>query len=174
MGDDLVEPGMRRDEPSFSFRTMDDGDARLIAAWHYCGEYAFYDWDRDPDDLAEILSEEKRNETYYSAIDGDGDLIGFFQVTIESGVATIGLGLRPDLTGHGFGLSFVLAGMQFASQRYSVERFCLHVAQFNQRAIRTYRKAGFQPVRTYRNWTNGRWYDFIEMAGRSASNSDSV
>lgn len=143
---------------------MDDDDARRVATWHYPGEYAFYDWDRDPDDLAVLLDPEKRKASYFSVDNEDGDLIGFLHVTQNRDVATIGLGLRPDRTGHGLGLSFVLACLGFARDRFSIEQFRLDVAVFNQRAIRVYRQAGFRVVRRYSHRTNGGWYDFLEMA----------
>ena len=39
----------------FAIRAMTEADANAVAGWRYPGEYAFYDWTRDPDDLAELL-----------------------------------------------------------------------------------------------------------------------
>ena len=37
------------------------------------------------------------------------------------------------------------------------------VAVFNRRAITVYERAGFQTVRTFRHWTNGAEWDFVEL-----------
>jgi [ribosomal protein S18]-alanine N-acetyltransferase len=75
----------------------------------------------------------------------------------------IGLGMKPDLTGKGLGLNFLEMGLQFARQHFAVRSFRLAVATFNQRAIKLYVRAGFQPTRVYKNYTNGGEFDFLEM-----------
>ncbi len=40
---------------TFTFKKMKQEDAHQIASWHYAAPYDFYDWDRDPEDLAELL-----------------------------------------------------------------------------------------------------------------------
>jgi RimJ/RimL family protein N-acetyltransferase len=65
----------------------------------------------------------------------------------ENNTITIGLGLRPDLTGQGKGLAFVSAGLDFARREFAPDYFRLFVLTFNERAIRVYEKAGFQRVR---------------------------
>ena len=61
----------------------------------------------------------------------------------------VGLGMRPDLTGRGFGEDFLRAGLRLARETYSPQAFRLTVATFNRRAIRVYEKAGFRAVETF-------------------------
>ena len=61
-------------------------------------------------------------------------------------MVTIGLGLRPDMTGHGQGLAFVNAGLNFARKEFVPKRFRLYVFDWNQRAIRVYERAGFRQI----------------------------
>ncbi len=152
-------------EMHFTFRQMNEQDARAIAEWHYDGPYAFYDWDRDADDLAELLNPPSWEEKYYAVLDGQSELAGFFGFTKEGETVEIGLGLRPDLTGKGkgVGLEFVEAGLEFAKSKYAVSAFRLRVATFNQRAIRVYEQAGFRPLRVFMHETNGGKYEFLEM-----------
>ncbi len=110
----------------FIFSPMNEADAHTIKMWRYEGPYAVYNIDDDPNSLAELLD---RRSPYYAVRNEQGELIGFFvfgtsaqvgNVDIpglysENSTITIGLGMRPDLTGKGLGLAFVNAGLDFAS-----------------------------------------------------------
>ncbi|HEY7354945.1 MAG TPA: GNAT family protein [Ktedonobacterales bacterium] len=141
----------------FTFRLMDEADARAMQAWRYAGEYAVYNAGEDDDGLAEMLD---RRSPHYAARDERGELVGFFAfgtsaaitgspepgIYGEDGSVLIGLGLRPDLTGKGLGLAFVNAGLAFGRAQFAPTAFRLFVMTFNQRAIRVYERAGFQAV----------------------------
>jgi len=128
----------------YTFRQMTDGEAREISRWHYEAPYDFYDSTSGPDDLEELLDPARREGTYFSAFDTEGALVGFFQFESEGETVDVGLGLRPDLTGRGLGEEYLLAGLDFARERFSPGRFTLAVATFNERAIRVYERAGFR------------------------------
>jgi RimJ/RimL family protein N-acetyltransferase len=70
----------------------------------------------------------------------------------------IGLGVRPDLTGQGRGLSFVEAVLGFAHHSFAPPTFRVTIADFNKRAQRVWEKAGFRPVQTFQ-----RQYDDLEF-----------
>jgi ribosomal-protein-alanine N-acetyltransferase len=143
---------------------MDDDDAHEISRWHYQPPYEFYDWTSDPDDLEELLDPARREGTYFSVFDEKGVLVGFFEFERDGGTVDIGLGLRPDLTGQGLGLGYLLAGLEFAGERFSPRRFTLSVATFNERAIQVYERAGFRRGAVYAHHTNGADYPFLAMA----------
>jgi ribosomal-protein-alanine N-acetyltransferase len=147
---------------NIEIRQMSQDDAEACARWRYDPPYSFYDADADADDLALLLSQESREGRNFAAF-SDGELIGGFEYKIEGDDVVIGLGLRPDLTGRGLGLAFMEAGMDFARARFGPARFRLSVATFNERAIRVYERAGFQPLRTYDHETNGGIHPFLEM-----------
>ncbi|QIN85059.1 GNAT family N-acetyltransferase [Rubrobacter tropicus] len=142
---------------------MDAADAREISGWRYEPPYDFYNGDADPDDLAELLDEERRKDVYFSALDEEGDLVGFFQFEKTSETMDVGLGLRPDLTGRGIGEEFCSAGLGFARERLAPRRFTLSVTTFNERAIRVYERAGFGRGETYMHETNVGGYEFLFM-----------
>ncbi len=144
-------------------RQTREAEAVAIAEWRYEPPYSFYDATADLDDLALLLSEETRAGRHFSAFDENGELAGFFSYTLEGDDVIVGLGLRPDLTGRGLGLAFVEAGLAFARERFGPSRFRLSVATFNERAIRVYERAGFEPLRTYDHETNGGIHPFLEM-----------
>ncbi len=145
------------------FRPMSMRSAQAIAHWQYEGMYSFYNAKSDPDDLAELLDPHNWPDHYYEAVGEQGDLIGFIYLKRDGSVVEIGLGLRPDLTGRGFGHQFLLDALDFAARRDAPAGFRLLVATFNERAIRVYTKAGFQPAGIVMQQTNGGEYEFLRM-----------
>jgi [ribosomal protein S18]-alanine N-acetyltransferase len=142
----------------FAIRAMTAEDAEAIAAWRYPGPYAFYDWDQDPGDLAELLDPGEWGRHNFAA-DADGELAGFFVFKRGAESTEIGLGLRPDLTGRGLGGRFLEAGLRFAG----AERYTLAVATFNRRAIVVYERAGFVVTERFTHHTNGADHAFLRM-----------
>ena len=147
----------------FHFEKMDQLNAEKVASWHYGGEYAFYDFEADPEDLAELLDPDLRGESMFIVRDDAGELVGFFGFQRMENVLDLGLGLRPDLTSKGLGSSFVNAGLEFANSRFTPKVIQLRVAAFNERAIKVYKRLGFIEVESYVNRTNGGEFDFIRM-----------
>lgn len=143
---------------------MSEAEAHALAGWHYEPPYSFYDWTADENDLAELLGKETREGKYYSALDEEKALFGFFSFQEEGDDVVVGLGLRPDLTGRGLGLAYLEAGLAFARERFGPRRFRLSVATFNRRAIRVYERAGFERLREFDHETNGGVYRFLELA----------
>ena len=153
--------------PGYLFHQMDDTDADKISGWRYEPPYDFYDWDADPQDLAELQDPTKRRDVHFSVRDNKGQLVGFFQSKQKDDVLDVGLGLRPDLTGEGRGLEFLLSGLEFAKKRYAPERFTLSVATFNGRAVGVYERAGFRRGEVYLHETNGGEHEFLRMERRA-------
>lgn len=153
--------------PRYLFRQMDDADAREVSGWRYEPPYDFYDAAADPDDLAELLDPQRRRGVYFSALDWENGLVGFFGFEKMEQTVDVGLGLRPDLTGRGLGAEFVLSGRAFARERFSPRRFTLSVAAFNKRAIGVYERAGFRRGGVYLHETNGGEHEFLRMERRA-------
>jgi RimJ/RimL family protein N-acetyltransferase len=152
----------------FHFAPASEDDARAILAWRYDGPYAVYNAPEGvPLDgyIAEGL--DQRSPHFAMRLDttpAGAPPDGFFalgsagEVGAEpdappephlrraDGWITIGLGLRPDLTGQGLGLSFVEAGLNFARAAYNPPGFRLFVYAWNHRAQRVYERAGFAAV----------------------------
>ena len=142
---------------------MSQDEAEEIAGWRYVPPYDFYDVDADQRDLAELLEPVGRGDRYYSAHNAARELIGFFELRNAGDVVVVGLGLRPDLTGHRLGQSFLEAGLAFAREQFAPSHFKLSVAEFNTRAITVYERAGFVRTRTFMHETNGGLFSFVEM-----------
>ena len=157
----------------FTFAPLSAADISLLQTWRYEGPYAVYS-------MIEATSEEllDSRSPYFAAHNEQRELVGFFcfgtsaEVTgaakptlwSENHSLTIGLGLRPDLTGQGLGLAFVEAGLDFARQQFAPTSFRLFVLAWNERAMQVYARAGFERVRALH--TSNIYYgenDFIEM-----------
>lgn len=153
-------------------RPMSQLEAEAVATWHYEAPYDFYDFTADADDLEELLDPARRGDRYCVALDTTGAVIGFYSFAAAKGEVTIGLGLRPDLTGHGLGHSFIDSGLAFAQETFGVKRFRLSVAAFNERARRVYERAGFAIERFFLHETNGGMWEFVEMTRRDDPTDD--
>jgi ribosomal-protein-alanine N-acetyltransferase len=145
-------------ERAWTFAPMAAEDARAIIAWRYDGPYAVYTSTQDEQAVvAELLDP---RSPHVAVRDAEGTLAGFFAFGTaaevggqraparfdEDRLLSVGLGLRPDLTGQRLGPSFVAAGLAFARERFAPASFRLFVLTFNARAIRVYERVGF--VRT--------------------------
>lgn len=138
-------------------------EAREVSRWRYEGGYSFYDMSRNPEDFEEMANPEGR-ERFYSAFDASGDLAGFFSFTDEGdGELSVGLGLRPGLTGRGLGEDFARAGLEFGRHGLGARRFRLSVATFNRRAIRVYDRVGFRAGNTFTRPSGGEEREFLSM-----------
>ena len=137
-------------------------EAEEVAAWHYPGEYAFYDADAIPEGVAEFADPRQRGDRLFAAR-GSGGVEGFVELKPKAGGAVeIGLGLRPDLTGRGLGAAFTAAAIQLARDR-GAERVTLAVAAFNLRAITVYERASFVETGRHMRHIFGVDWEFIDM-----------
>lgn len=103
----------------FNFQKLSQSNALIVAdQWKYDGIYSFYDMTADLEDYEEFTDESLRNRNdHYQAI-VDDKLAGFFCVIPEDSVLEIGLGLRPDFCGKGFGKDFVKQILCFIQTKY--------------------------------------------------------
>lgn len=131
---------------------MTESYATEILNWSYAPPYDFYNNELSQEGLDELL-----NNQYLAVIDQDENLIGFYCIgqsaqvpkgnefgVYEKRMVDIGLGVRPDLTGIGFGseiFRFILEGIH---KKTNLSTFRLTVAKFNKRAIRLYENFGFK------------------------------
>lgn len=165
----------------FTFTPMTKADAREILSWRYDEPYAVYNMANEEGDNSELLDP---RSPHFAGHDESGELAGFisFGTSAEvtdypvpalyrdddvkrQGVLSVGLGLRPDLTGQGrgIGLAFVNSGLDFAREQFHPRVFRLYVLTFNERAIRVYERAGFQRIQTLHVHNIHGELDFVEM-----------
>ena len=162
----------------FTFSPMTEADARAVGTWQYEGPYRVYSLKRD--DAAPAPEDEllDKRSPYFAVHDENDELVGFFCFGTAAEVSgevesprlwtrdrslTIGLGLRPDWTGRGLGLTFVEAGLEFARAQFAPSSFRLFVLTWNKRATRVYERAGFRRVGTYLQRREQETSEFAEM-----------
>lgn len=147
---------------NLEFREFTMEHIHEVNRWHYDGIYSFYDMTSE-EDLKSFLEPDSEVK-YFSCFDGE-EMIGFYCNWFENGELAIGLGLKPELTGKGFGKDFVTAGINFSIQRQNYEKDTvkLMVVSFNDRAIEVYRKLGFEETGRKMFGTNCGEKEFITM-----------
>ena len=153
----------------------------IVDTWKYENDYSIYDYSNEADHM---LDEEGWGRGIFAVLNQDGDLIGelsieFFdaqgqytdfrdfdnQALVNERELWIGFGLRPDLVGQGLGANFVTACVEYAVQiyRYRGEYIRLGVAMFNQRAIKAYKKAGFEIFEQAVGEISGKTFECLYM-----------
>lgn len=148
---------------NYIFSEMSQKEAENIASnWHYEDKYSFYDIAADEEDLAEFLNPQVRGDKYFS-VKISNEEIGFFCFENKKDCVDIGLGMKPELTGRGLGFNFLKAGLSYAISKYNPENITLSVATFNERAIKLYKKVGFESTSSFIQDTNGSRYEFLRM-----------
>ena len=152
---------------AYKFETMTQEQAEEIAfTWHYENKYSFYDLEADQEDLEEFLSQDKRGNSVFAVLEKD-ELVAFLSViSVNPETVDIGLGMRPDLTGKGKGLDFLKEGIEFIQLTSKPKAIGLSVATFNERAIKVYRKLGFEDSGLFMQETNGSTFEFLKMIYR--------
>lgn len=123
---------------------MNKEQANTYINWRYEHPYEFYNIPEIG--IQETISEifEDNNSYYFSVLDDEDKLFGMYEYTIKSNNMEIGFGIRPEDTGKGFGKDFLIDCINFGRSKFSYEGdIYLRVANFNERAIRLYKKLGF-------------------------------
>ncbi|WP_058300924.1 GNAT family N-acetyltransferase [Gorillibacterium timonense] len=140
--------------------------AKELCLWRYEPPYAIYNWPSWTEMLAggtEFADETIRQSQYRAVLDEEGELVGFIQFFPMLGVTRLGLGLRPDLCGRGYGCSLAREAAQEALRRNPDNEIDLEVRIDNERAVRAYRKAGFTITDHYERMTPTGPADFYCM-----------
>lgn len=139
----------------FHFVPMNADYARTIVDnWHYEGAYRLCDYAQ-----SESLLDPANWDTHiFAVLDEAGTLAGEFTLWL-------GFGLKPELTGRGLGEDFVAAGMECGVEHFDYEgdEIWLEVAAWNERALKVYRRLGFEELERYSVEIRGQDYDFLKM-----------
>jgi len=137
------------------FSPMDETAAREIVTWRYEPPYDVYNFEDCEETIQYALNP---HNNFFALRDREGELIGFCSFGQDGQVPggdyteqalDIGMGIRPDFTGQGYGAIFVEAALDFARKEFSPKKFRVTIAAFNQRAQRVWEVNGFQQIQTF-------------------------
>lgn len=138
---------------------MNYEEANKISKWIYQEPYSIYSNDGSDDCVRELL-----DGNYFYATDEENNLLGYycfnesaqvpagkqFGVYDDKDFIDIGLGIRPDLCGQGYGFDFLMDGLEFVRNELNAKWFRLTVATFNKRAIKLYERIGFKKANSFK------------------------
>ncbi|MCU6713189.1 GNAT family N-acetyltransferase [Paenibacillus sp. J5C_2022] len=157
---------------NYRFYLMTKNIATQISTWKYEDPYSFYNMDESDECISELLSDE-----YYYVTNDQNALIGFLcsgnSARVSGGykaglyndneILDIGLGMTPEITGLGKGQEFLINSILFLKENFKVQKFQLVVAEFNERAIKVYERAGFMKGMNFKSKVKTQEVDFIVM-----------
>ncbi|MBT4285884.1 MAG: GNAT family N-acetyltransferase [Deltaproteobacteria bacterium] len=131
--------------------------AITIASWEYAPPYNNYN-QTDPVDAVNSYLLDKHQ--YHLIYNFENQIIGYCCFGGDARVSggdyslealDVGFGMRPDLTGHGNGNSFLSAILEHGIKKYQPQKLRLSVAAFNKRAINLYKNVGFNVTQAFQN-----------------------
>lgn len=146
----------------FTIQPMTLTDAKEILTWQYDSPYDFYNIVNTHENSAEILNDTLRTNHFYSVY--QQGLLGLIELHHNNNTCTLGLGLKPEYTGKGYGETFVREAIAFIQTTYPDTTIIeLAVATFNERAIKVYERCGFEALDYELMAAHGVLHEFLKM-----------
>lgn len=140
----------------FYLTELTEHDAEQLCKWVYPVPYDLYDW-ADWEDMvrnhSDLADDTVRQEQYRALYHYQYGLCGFVQFFRMENVIRLGVGLRPDCCGCGYGKLLMKLAIEEASRMAIHSEIDLEVHAWNARALRVYEQAGFQISDTYSRQT---------------------
>ncbi|MCO5197746.1 MAG: GNAT family N-acetyltransferase [Anaerolineae bacterium] len=144
---------------NFDIRPITLSDTQQIAQWQYADEYTVYSFDREQS--AENISYFLDPANHIFAIDDDAGLLAAYCSFGDDGrvpggdydadALDIGIGMRPNLTGQGYGTGLTEAIVTFAVTTFRPKLLRVTIAAFNKRAQRVVENNGFHAISRFHN-----------------------
>lgn len=153
---------------SYQFQRATEAQIQEMLWWQYEPPYDIYTIATADMDEAEVMGEVEYfldpATNCYSLSDEEGHLLAVATFGPDGRVpggdysaeaVDIGLAVKPELTGHGRGSSFVQAVIAFARETFHPPMLRVTIAEFNTRAQRVWQKEGFVEVDRFvsAHWT---------------------
>lgn len=160
----------------FKFRPINRDDVSFITGWRYESPWDFYHTDHPPSEVDFAYYLDRRLAFYIVTREDDPLPIAFCSFGDDGQVAggdyhavalDIGMGIRPDLTGQGLGTKLVPAVCDFADRTFAASTLRVSIAAFNERALKVWRKAGFEEVSRF--FIPGRDVEFVILSSSNTS-----
>ncbi len=160
-----LPPILPQNMHNLSRGNLSENSAREISDWKYPGEYSIYNFPswNEMSKLRWAITFKEKREKEFMGFFIQNSLIGFGQVVKGAGEIAIGVGIRPDLCGYGYGTRIVGILIDECKKINSNWTISLKVRSFNKRAINCYKKLGFQEISKYKTYSLAGEEEFIKM-----------
>ncbi len=112
----------------------------------------FPDWEIVKKNEWSLSIQEKREKEFLSFIYKD-QLIAYGRIFSNDSKVFLGIGLKPDVCGYGYGKYIVKLLIQESEKRFPNSKIALEVRQFNKRARKCYEKLNFKIKHIYEKET---------------------
>ena len=153
-----------------TFQYLEREHALAILTWRYTFPYDYYNFDADAiqEDLPYLLDSKN---AFFAILNLQGELEGYCSFGLDGQVPggdysaealDIGIGIRPDLVGHGRGKQYAQAVVRYGVNQYGAQRLRVTIAKFNKRAQRVWKQLGFEQVEKFIKIGSGE--EFVVMA----------
>ncbi len=129
---------------TFTFHPITQPEKQLICGWRYPAPYHIYnlpDAESYKSAGAGFYNPDKE-KNYYTYYNGD-TFIGYTNFSEKDNYILIGIGLRPEHCGKGYGKAVLSTACRLCKNLFTDKTPALQVRSWNKRAIRCYEKAGF-------------------------------
>ena len=162
----------------FAISTLDKPATCEIVQWRYEPPYDIYNLEELEGTIKYLLDEQNK---FHALRDRNGELVGFCSFGADAQVPggnygedalDIGMGIRPDMTGKGWGSKFAAAVLEFAQQKFDPINYRVTIAAFNQRAQRVWKNNGFQHTQTFIHEATSREFVVLMRAKKHSKNRD--
>ena len=155
-------------------RALEPSDAKELAAWHADREFSILDGVTYPtstanwEEFIRAASSAASTARYMGIEIEPAELIGYIglkRVRKEDGTAELGIAIKRERWGQGYGRDATVALLQFAFEEMNLHRVTFTVADYNSRARRMYESCGFREEGRLREskFHDGRYHDNVLM-----------
>ncbi len=159
-----------RDPSSWRVVPITAAHAEELTAWRYDPPYERYSLSAVPpstflDPISEFVAIVDHDDELvaYRSFGADGQVGGG---TYDDSALDTGGGLRPDLTGQGYGRTVIELGLDFGLARFDPPAWRVTIWSSNVRALTVVRSLGFEPVHEFESTTQAEPFTVLVRPGR--------
>ena len=151
------------------YHPADEKSAREFVRWNYEPPYDIYNCPPEKVEKSVRYNIDPANNIY-AMFNEEGAMVGYCSYGRDAQVPggdyndealDIGMMIKPELTGQGMGTDFAREVIHNGIKLYGPEKMRVTIVAFNQRAIRTWQKNGFQQVQSFKRSIDGM--EFVIM-----------
>jgi RimJ/RimL family protein N-acetyltransferase len=165
------------------YRPADETSAREFLTWQYEPPYDIYNCPPEQLEASLRYNLDPRNNVY-AMFGQQGELVGYCSYGEDARVSggdyseealDIGLMIKPALTGKGLGAAFARDVIRNGVGKYASKNLRVTIAAFNNRAIRTWKKNGFQQTQSFKRSPDGMEFVILtrKLTAEHAENAES-